>query len=200
MYQQVNLYQPTFRRQPKVLSTTTLATIVAIVTGLMLAGYLDARSTLQGLRRTSANLALNQVQLDARLDQIASAAVASATTDLEDDLATLRSRIADRNALLHRVDDLFIGAGAGFGDVFEALARTSLPGLWLSEIRLGEDGSIRISGSASDPAQVARYLREVARQPSLASLFDGTVDIERDDARPSTVDFVLSYATDGAGR
>lgn len=199
MYQLVNMYQPVFRRQPKLLSAMTLATIVAIVTVLMLAVYLDARSTMQGLRRTSANLTLNHAQLSARLDEISSVA-ASSTTNVDDDVAALRARIADRSALLHRIDNLFIDAGAGFGDVFETLARSSLPGLWLTRVQLDEDGGIEISGTTSDPQLIPRYLRLITREPPLASLAAGTVDVERDDAGSTEMNFVLSYTARGAGR
>ena len=200
MYQLVNMYQPVFRRQPKVLSAPTLMTIVAIVAALMLAVCLDARSTIRELRLTSANLSLNHAQLSSQLDRIASAATPSAESVSGDELEALQARITDRHALLDGIDDLFSGAGAGFGDAFETLARVNLPGLWLTGVQLDQDGSIEISGSASDPRLVPRYLQLITDHGSLESLTGATVELERNDADSSAVDFVLSYTAREAGR
>ena len=200
MYQLVNMYQPVFRRQPKVLSTPTLVTIVALVAILMLAVCLDGRSTIRELRLTSANLSLNHAQLSSQLDRIASSAAPSTERISGDELDALRARIADRNALIDGIDDLFSGADAGFGDVFETLARARVPGLWLTGVQLDQDGSIEISGSASDPRLVPRYLQMITEHRSLESLSGATVDLERSDADSSAVDFMLSHTAREAER
>ena len=197
MYQQINMYQPVFRRQAKIFSTATLLKIIAMVIVLMFALYSNAHSTMKGLQRISADLALNYIQLDARLGAVTSTAALSKNASISDEITTLQAQISDRNALLERVDDLFTNTTVGFGDVFETLAQTNLPGLWLTGVQLSQDGSIEISGTTLDPTLVPRYLQSIARQSPLSILNSGTVNLIREESNQSEINFVLSYNTQG---
>lgn len=197
MYQLVNLYQPVFRQQPKILSAVTIMTIIGIVMVLMFALYFKAQSSLKGLQSTSADLALNYTHLNARLGAVTSIAETPTDESVSEEIMTLQAQIDDRNALLEQIDSLFADSDVGFGEVFETLAQTNLPGLWLTGIQLSAVGGIRISGSAIDPKLVPRYLQLITQRSSLTSLSNGTVDLIRDDSRESQVDFVLSYNSSG---
>ena len=200
MYQLVNLYQPVFRRQPKILSAATLLTIIALVIVCMFALYFNSHSTMQTLQRTSADLTLNYTQLDARLGAVTSIAAVSTNASISDEITTLQAQIDDRNALLERIDSLFMDANVGFGEVFETLAQTNLPGLWLTGVQLDQDGSIEISGTTLDPKLVPRYLQLITQQSPLTTLNSGTVNLVREDSNLPEVNFVLSYNTQGEER
>lgn len=200
MYQQVNLYQPVFRRQHKIFSATTLLRIIAIVMILMFALYFSAHSTLEGLQRISSDLALNYTQLEARHSAVTSTASLSTNASISDEINTLQAQISDRNALLERIDSLFIGSTVGFGAVFETLAQTNLPGLWLTGVQLDQDGSIEISGTTLDPKLVPRYLQLITQQSPLRTLNSGTVNLIREESNQPEINFVLSYITSGEER
>lgn len=197
MYQLVNLYQPVLRRQPKLLSAATLITIIAIVLVLLFALYLNAQSTLQALQSTSKNLDQNYTQLEARLGAVSSVADFPVSTTISDEVTTLQAQINDRIALIEKIDNLFIDTEVGFGDVFESLAQSSLPGLWLTGIQLEQDGSIEISGTTLDPKLVPRYLQMISQYSPLHTLNGGTVNLIREDTNEPEIDFVLSYTSHG---
>lgn len=193
MHQLINMYQPMFRRQPKFLSSTTLMIIIMIVMALLLGLYLKSHTTMKDLRRTSADLALDYSQLDAQLGVAASIAALPSNTSTSDEINLLQEQINDRKALLERIDNLFIDANAGFGEVFETLAQTNLPGLWLTGVQLDQEGGIEISGTTLDPKLVPRYLRLITQQSPLTTLTSGTVELKRDESDLSEINFVLSY-------
>lgn len=197
MIQLVNMYQPVFRRQPKLLSAATLMAIIAVAMVLMAALYFNAHSTMRGLLRTSADLSLHFTQLDARLAAVTSNATLSINESSNDEIDILQAEINDRNALLDRIDSLFIESSAGFGGIFETLAQTNLSGLWLTGIQLDQDGSIEISGTTLDPRLVPRYLQLITKHSPLAILNSGTVDLEREESDQTEINFVLSYNTIG---
>jgi hypothetical protein len=130
MYQQINMYQPVFRRQRKIFSAATLLKIIAMTLVLLLALYVQARWKLHGLQRTSDNLTLNYRQLDARLDKLEASGRTTVDTPPGEDIITLQEQVSERRALLGRIDRLSVDTAAGFGDIFEALARQGVPGLW----------------------------------------------------------------------
>ncbi|MBX2838867.1 MAG: PilN domain-containing protein [Gammaproteobacteria bacterium] len=194
MYQYVNLYQPVFRQQPKLLSANTLLIIVAVVAAFFTAGYFNARSNTQHLSRTSAELGLNYSQLLVQIESFENLAkesydsTPSSTLDLED-------QIENRKALLERVDILFQQAQFTFGDVFESLAESTTEGLWLTGVDLDREGNIEISGTTLDPKLVPRYLETVSQYEALAELNQGSVSLTRQSESRPEIDFQLSYQT-----
>lgn len=200
MHQVVNLYQPTLRLRPKVLSAETMLTIISIVVLLMLALYVFAYLTTQQLQRTNQNLALNHTQFDAQLTAYSLMPALPIDTSINNEIASLQTQIDDKDALLNEIDRLLIDSKADFGDVFEILAQTRLAGLWLTGIKLGQDGSIELSGVTHEEKLVPKYLRLITQHPPLASLKSGTATITREDSRRPDIRFVLEYESDGDQR
>ena len=92
MYQQINMYQPVFRRQRKIFSAATLLKITAVTLVLLLALYVQARWKLHGLQRTSDNLMLNYRQLDARLGKLEASGKTTVGTPPGEDIVTLQEQ------------------------------------------------------------------------------------------------------------
>lgn len=197
MYQLVNMYQPVFRRQAKILSATTLMSIITLVMVLMFAFYLNANASMRGLQRTSEELALNHMQLDAQIGALISNTTLTGDASVSDKIETLQAQIKDRSALLEKIDSLVLESNVDFGEIFETLAQANLPGLWLTGVQLEHDGSIEISGTAINPKLVPRYLQLITRKSQLASLNSGTVNVIREESDLSEINFVLSYNAQG---
>jgi len=198
MYQQINMYQPVFRRQRKIFSAATLLKIVVMATLLLLTLYGQARWTLNGLQRTSDDLAQNFQQLDTRLGALEAGGEPAANTTLGNEIAMLEAQITAREELLNRIDRLVINTTAGFGDNFETLARQHVPGLWLTGIRLDQHGNTELRGTTLDPKLVPRYLQMLAGHTRLAALNGGSVNLTRHAPDKPEVDFVLRYDSQGS--
>lgn len=197
MYQQINLYQPVFRRQHKVFSALTLLQIFVAMTVLLLALYGHARWTLAGLQRTSASMGEQYKQLAVRLGTLEGVGENAAVMSLDIEVDHLQNTITARKRLLEQFDQLVIEERPGFGDVFEALARHSLPGLWLTGISLLEGGHTELRGTAVNARLVPRYLQLLPEQDHLNLLNPGAVSLERRDTDGTKVDFVLRSKTEG---
>jgi len=191
------MYQPMFRRQPKILSATTLLAIIGIVMALMFGLYSNAHSNMKRLQRTSTELSTNYTKLQAQLSVTANNAEFSTNAVISDEITALQAQIDDRKALVERINQLFIDADDGFSEIFETLAQTNLPNLWLTGVELNQNGSVEISGTALDAMLVPQYMQLITQASSLENLNSGTVELTRDEQHLEEVNFVLSYNTAG---
>ena len=191
MYQQINLYQPVFRQQRKIFSAVALLQVLGAVTVLLLGIYGHARWQLAGLERTADALQLQHQQLDRRLAKLEAAPPSPEHVALEAEIARLQRTILERRELLGRFDQLQIGSSPGFGQFFEALARQSSPGLWLTGVRVTQNGETELRGATLNPKLVPRYLQQLPDQPRFRSLNHGSVHLSRPAPGSTEIEFVL---------
>ena len=196
MYQQINLYQPVFRRQRKVFSAATLLQITGIAAVLLLGFYGHARWTLSSLDSTASTLSTQYQQLEAQLG-VLERGEGDDSLDVQDEVNRLQQSITQRQALLDSFAQLDLRESTPFSEFFEILARRALPGLWLTGISLAEDGETELRGSTMDPTLVPRYLQTMPDQPRFTALHQGSVHLSRIDPDKSGVNFVLSSNSGG---
>ncbi|MBU1190975.1 MAG: PilN domain-containing protein [Gammaproteobacteria bacterium] len=190
MQQQINLFQPVFRRETKVFSARTLAQILALALVLMVGGvamlqlqltrHSDTRSLLDNQHRA---LETQLQVLEAQADAGELAALEARTQNLED-------RLADGAIELTEIQGLMLERSQGFAPVFEALARHPLSGLWLTGLHL-QGNDIELRGIALDPELVPQYLALLAEDPELSKWTLAVVQIERDSEVTGQLRFTL---------
>ena len=195
MYQQINLYQPVFRRQRKVFSAVTLLQIIGVVAMLLLGFYLHARWTLHSLDTTVASLSTQYQQLENQLGYLEKD---STGLDAGAEVEKLQQTLDQREALLENFARLDFRDSTAFSEFLETLARRTQPGLWLTGINLTEDGDTELRGSTLDPTLVPRYLQAMPDQPRFIALHQGSVHLTRTDPEITAVDFTLSSDSDEA--
>ncbi|MBT8121927.1 MAG: hypothetical protein KJO10_05300 [Gammaproteobacteria bacterium] len=196
MYQQINLYQPVFRRQRKVFSAATLLQITGVAAVVLLGFYAHARWTLNSLDTTESSLSTQYQQLESQLG-ILERGEGNGNLDVEDEVNRLQQSITQRQVLLASFARLDIRESTPFSEFFETLARRALPGLWLTGISLDEDGETELRGSTMNPTLVPHYLQTMPDQPRFTALHQGSVHLSRVDPDKSGIDFVLSSNTGG---
>lgn len=196
MYQQINLYQPVFRRQRKVFSAVTLLQISGVVAMLLLGFYLHARWTLHSLDTTVASLSTQYQLLETQLGYLEQDSAGG--LDVGAEVEQLQQNLDRREALLENFARLDFRDSTAFGEFFETLARRTQPGLWLTGINLTEDGDTELRGSTLDPTLVPRYLQAMPNQPRFIALHQGSIHLTRTDPEKKAVDFTLSSDSDEA--
>ncbi|VAW76260.1 hypothetical protein MNBD_GAMMA15-1612 [hydrothermal vent metagenome] len=197
MHQQVNLFQPVFRKQQKVFSATTLAQIVGAVAVLLLLLLGHASWTLANMESTAGNL---QQQYDHLQQQIGALEETLRTPDteaLDNEIEQLQARIEERGELLTRFDDLAIENQSGFHIHFRALAEQHINGLWLEGVSVDGSANIEIRGSTLDARLVPGYLQRLANLPELSDTPFETVKLSRTDAQQPEIGFVLRNFPEG---
>jgi cell division protein FtsL len=189
MYQQINLYQPVFRQQRKVFSARTLLLMLAAATVLLLGIYAHARWTLAALNHTATSIEQQYRQMETQLGNLEIINQSADSGALDNEIERLQHSIAEQQSLLDSFDQLAIRSAAGFGDFFDTLARQTLPGLWLTGVRLTLDGETELRGTTLDPKLVPGYLQLLPDQPRFRSLQQGSLHLVRHEAENSDIEF-----------
>jgi hypothetical protein len=191
MHQQINLYQPVFRRQEKVFSATTLLQIGAAVLLLLLIILGHARWTLGGMRST-AQVLEQQVDSQTRQLGVLEERFRTPETDaIDSEIERLHSDIGQRNALLGQFDQLMTQYKDGFANQLQALAQVHIPGLWLEGVTVGDDHRIELRGITLDARLVPLYLQELEARGDLSQSAFETVAMTRIDNGQPQIQFVL---------
>lgn len=193
MRQQVNLYQPIFRRQTPLFSARTmlqsLLLMVAVLGGIY--GYASHEvhmlaTHVQGLERQRGDAETRLLALESSLpkrepSRLLASEVEKATGD-----------IAERVALVAMLSSPGDASGHGFSTHLEGLARQNVEGLWLTGLRLRRAGrDIVIRGTALDAALVPVLVQRLSDEPAFAGMRFAALTIDRSDATPEQVDFEL---------
>ncbi len=167
MTQQINLYNPIFRKQKKYFSAVTMVQALAIICvacGLL---AIDAAFRMRALTAqagaTSDLLAARQQRLTEVKVQFAprqkSATLAAEIVAAQEELAMLKSATAT-------VQRGGFGDTVGFSQYFRAFARQSIPGLWLTDVKVASSGAtIGIGGNALEAPLVPQYMGRLAQEP-----------------------------------
>lgn len=191
--QQINLFQPVFRRETKVFSARALAQVLGLALVLSLAGAALLQLQL-GRHGATRNLLDGQYrQLDSQLQALEARADAGQLAALEARIQALESRLADGGAELAEISNLVVARSRGFAPLLEALARHPLDGLWLTGIRLA-DGDLELQGRARHPELIPQYLARLGDDAALASWSLATVQVTRDTDAQGLLRFTLRSA------
>ena len=191
MHQQINLYQPVFRRQHKVFSAVTLAQMVAVVLVLLLAILGHTRWTLAGMQDSAATLQQQHAHLQAQMVSLEEAQRTPDTEAVDAEIEQLSSSIEQRQALLAQFAQLALQHQHGFSSHFKILAEQHLPGLWLDGVTVNAQGEIEVRGTALEEKLVPVYLQGLAKRRDLSATAFETVAMNRAESAQPEIQFVL---------
>lgn len=193
MQQQINLYQPVFRREAKVFSARALAQVLGLALILIVAGFALLQLQLGRHSSTRDLLAGQYTTLNNQLQALEQRADAGELAALDKRTQELEARLADGAVELASLQTQLLEHDAGFATLLEALAQHPQQGLWLTAIRV-RDGGLELEGRTFDPERLPAYLAELNADPALAHWALTTVRLERQTEQPSQLNFVLRSA------
>jgi Tfp pilus assembly protein PilN len=184
--QQINLFNPIFLKLKRQFSALAMAQALALVTlGAvgMYAYEVRQNQTLAGV------LAQADQELEARRSQITrfgrEFSTQGASRLLSEELASAEARLAQRRGLL---DDVMTGVGGdarGYSRYLTALARQTIPGVWLTGLDIGgKSSALVIKGRALDSALVPVYMRALNRAAPLAGRRVDELRLSAKETRP----------------
>lgn len=188
MSQQINLFNPLFLKQKKTFSAVNmLDTLAVLLVGVALFyGYASIETL--NLDRQSVETARQYNQSTARLaDVSARYAPKKADARLEAEVNALQVQLNARKAML---DDLGVGLltkSASYAEYMRALARQSIPGLWLTGFSVGKGGEeMQIDGRALQPELVPAFIHRLNQERAMhGRSFDSLSMTQRDGALPA---------------
>jgi Tfp pilus assembly protein PilN len=191
--QQVNLFQPIFRKERKLLSFKVLVQgCAAVAVGLaMLFGW--SLQQTQQMETELAQLKRQQSQFSTKLTEV-SARLASMKTDTAPQLAlaSLEKELVARQKVvsaLQRVKDSY---SKGVSAYLESFSRQAPKGVWLTgfTVQAGGEGLV-IRGSSLSPALVPTFLQQLSSENALRGTEFGLLQIQREKPDASYVDFTV---------
>lgn len=195
MSQQVNLYQPILRAQPKVFSALTILQFSGVLLlGLgLIYGY--ARWQDAKLGRDVISLQSRQDALLKRIEDFNTRfPIKQKNPDLERQLDGLTADRSGKARALEVLTGGVFGNTTGFSGYLEGLARQHVEGLWLTGVTISAGGEqLGLTGSTLDAQLVPRYLQQLSAEPSYKGREFKTFQMQRGEA-PPRIDFTLHTA------
>jgi hypothetical protein len=179
--QQINLYQPIFRKERKIFSSQTVIQVAVIFVVALLLIYSYSLWQTRLLTQQVAALQHQQQESTTRLTQLEhSLPKSSADPSL---VAALKKAEAERDLkqqALQVVSERSLGSTAGFDLQLESLARQDVHGLWLTEIHFLEGGEqFTLSGDTQEGRLLPAYLARLAGENTFKGMQFRTLVIEQ---------------------
>ncbi|MBI5041501.1 MAG: hypothetical protein HZB57_10010 [Gammaproteobacteria bacterium] len=193
MHQQINLFQPVFRREAKVFSARALAQVLMLALVLIVAGVALLQLQLGRHNATRDLLNAQYTALEKQISTLEARADTGQFANLDARIKTLETQLADGSVELAEIQQQVVARSAGFAALFTALARHPLNGLWLTGIQLHDD-ILELKGTTVDPELLPRYLALLTEDADLAHWSLTTVRMERGVETPGQVQFTLRSA------
>ena len=199
IYQQINLYQPIFRKQRQVFSAATMAQAAALVAVALLGLYAFGRFKIAGLEAEVVQLEAREKALTAQLGRIDPNVGASRRAEAEQEIKKLNATLLEQQRLIDVLRDQPLGTTDGFSSYLAALGRQHTAELWLTDITInGATRAIELGGRSVRADLVPAYLQNLGSETALAGQRFDRLDIKRDDSKPEVAFHVTSRNVDAA--
>jgi hypothetical protein len=199
IYQQVNLYQPIFRKQRQVFSALTLAQAAALIVVALLGLYGFGRLKLMSLEAEVSQLEARETAVTAQLGRIDPSVGASRRAEAEQEIKQLNATLSEQQRLMDVLRNQPLGTTDGFSRYLAALGRQHTPELWLTDITInGATRAIELGGRSVRADLVPEYLQHLGRETALTGQRFDRFDIERDEGKPEVAFHVTSRNVDPA--
>jgi hypothetical protein len=169
MYQQINLYQPIFRKQRQIFSAVTMLQAVGVVALALLGIYAYGLAQVSALEAAVIQLEGREKALTTQLLRIDPELSANRRAELEAEVRRLNATLLDQQQLIEVLREQPLGRVEGFSGYLAALARQRTPEIWLTRIGInGGTAAMELAGRSREPALVPAYMQRLGTEPALA--------------------------------
>lgn len=192
MSQQINLFDPLFRRQKKYFSAHTMAQALGLLLALSLLLYGFAWYRVDRLETDVAASAQRLRAAEQEVAQIERKAPPREKSPLlAAEVAQAAAKVAARERVLAVLNGGAIGNTRGYSDYFRAFARQDTEGVWLTELHIGNNANgIFINGRALEPSMVPAYVQRLQGEPILRGRSFDTLEMHAAPAQKDARAFV----------
>ncbi|MCK4743423.1 MAG: hypothetical protein KAT25_06365 [Sulfuriflexus sp.] len=191
--QQINLYQPRFRKQEKVFAASSML-IVLVVAILLFGGiYGYAKWNVAALATENNRLVQQQTKEVKRLESLALRyPVQKKSRLLAQQLDDLQNERRAKQFLIKTLAGRSIGNSAGFSSYFAGVARQNISGMWVDRLELAGGGDvIGIYGSTLKPELVPQFIQALSAEESFAGSQFQLFSMQRNKDNNAVVNFSL---------
>ena len=195
LFQQVNLYQPIFRRQRHIFSAATIAQSIAILVVALTTIYVYGLWQVHALEHQLAELTRRENASANQLARLDPSDSDRRRREVEAAIAELGATLLAQRDLISVIEERPLGNVHGFSRQLAALGRRHSPGLWLTELRInGGTNSIQLIGRTTDPGMVPAYLLRLGQEEALSGQRFDRFELERVEDEDEVIFRVTSEA------
>lgn len=181
MTQYINLLNPALRPRREALSANTLAAVLVAVFIAIAGMHVFFKQRADALQAEAKQLsAQSQAEQEALAAAEKAAAASKPDAQLAAALEAARTELRVREAAMKALAGGALGNTEGFSELFRALARQSMNGLWLTGFTLsgaGED--MLIQGRTLNAELVPAYIRRLNAEPAFQGRSFASLKIEQ---------------------
>lgn len=183
MSQEINLFDPAFRKRWVVPSAKQVAACMGATVLVLVALQIYFQRQVTGLNRELASVQGLLGAERARLDKIKGAGAArSHDAALETDIARLETEIRLSRENVAALKSGKIGNRQGFSEFLQAFSRQSLNGLWLTGFTITGDGGIVIEGRVTNAELLPSYIQRLNQEQVLHGRGFSGLELRRPEA------------------
>ncbi len=190
MSQQINLFNPAFRKRREwftaLMLVQALAVLVLTMAGVYGYQYRQAMLLDQQIKSGAANLAREQ----ARLVKVAAEhAPRQKDAALEKRVEEMEQQLQGEEAVLEVLQGGSLGNTEGYSGYMRAFARQTVNGLWLTEFGIkGAGKEMLLGGRALHPELVPAYIQRLNREEATKGRGFAALEMQRPKAQPASQD------------
>lgn len=167
MRQQINLFNPAFQPQRKLLSAPMMGVALLLLAAGMIALSLALESRSARMRDEADAGAERLARKQARVAAVSTEfAPRAKSTALEEEIVQAEAQLAALRHVSGVLQRGELGDSTGFAGYLKAFARQSVPGLWLTGVTVAGN-NIGIRGRTVDPTIVPAYINRLTQEPLL---------------------------------
>jgi hypothetical protein len=183
--QQINLYQPIFRKEEKKFSTVAMLQSIGLVALGIVALYVFTWWQSEALKSELKRVEQNHVVASKRLADANQKFGGQGLSELDKEITRLESEIVAKQQIQEILKRGVFSNTTGFSDYFASFARQRIPGVWLTGFDItGAAEQMMFSGRTTDPELVPRYMQKLSSEKRLAGIEFRTFQMNRPDPDP----------------
>jgi len=196
MNQEINLYQPMFRKQKIVFSAVTMLQVGLFFLLIFSSLYIYQKSRLNPYQQQLLIIDRELVQLGEQVTALESSQNSQSKSKLlENEIAKLTKELEQRERISNVLSNRSFGNTSGFSSYLEAFARGHIQGTWLTNVNISQGGSsLGLKGKTLSSELVPVYLQKLAKEESLNGSAFNVMELARIELEEgnSEINFLLS--------
>lgn len=197
MMQQINLYQPIFRKQKIIFSAMTMLQVGLFFLLIFTSLYFYQKERLKSYQSQVANADSELVNLAGQVSSIEANQPNNGKSKLlANEIAKLTKELEQRERISRVLTNSSFGNASGFSSFLEAFARGHVEGTWLTDVSIQQGGnSLGLKGKTLSSELVPVYLQKLAEEKSLDGSSFNVMELARIETEEGDAEINFSIST-----
>lgn len=194
MHQQINLYQPMFRKQKVIFSAMTMLQVGVFFLLIFVGLYAYETSQIEPYKKQLVSMDDELTQLKVQVEALTKSGKKSKL--LEREIAKLSKELEQRERISKILTSRSFGNSQGFSSYLEAFARGHVQGTWLTSVNIKQGGALLgLKGKTLSSELVPVYIQKLADEKSLDGSAFNVMELARVETESGETELDFSIST-----